>query len=282
MAALKWEQFSVMTVGYQQHSLEFALDSIRAAGFEKVELWGAEPHLSWPRYGLAEHRARVREIVQMLHARGLRMEVFTPEQLRTYPVNIASPDAEIQRWSEQVMLVYLEDTAQMGARVMELLPGWEYIDAQSPDNFARACEAMRRLCARAQELGVTLMAEPVAPCESTFVTDLPSLRRLIDAVGSPVLRPCIDLPTAAALGERMSDWLAHGLPAHVHLADGDPDGYLALGEGKNDVAGQLSALAQAGYSGELALYFNNAACFADPDRPVRTSALWLRESGLVR
>ena len=219
----------------------------------------------------------------MLHVRGLQLNVFTPEQLRTYPVNIASPDTYIQRWSEDVMMLYLEDTAALGAGVMSLLPGWEFINESRLENYERACASIGRLCTRAQELGVTMVMEPVAPCESTFVTDLLSLRRIIDGVASPALRPCIDLSAAAAAEESVASWLdTFSMPTHVHLADGDPDGYLPLGEGKNDIAGQLAALAAAGYAGEIALCFNNAAYFADPDRPVRTSALWLHQSGLVR
>ena len=283
MKQLHWDQFCVMTTHYQQHTLEYALDSIAANGFRNVELWGASPHYCYDDYTPSGRNARVQEICRMLKSRWLKMPVFTPEQLRQYTINIASADAYVQKWSESIMMRYLEDTVSFGAQYMSLLPGWEFLDAKSDANYQRAVESMGRLAARAAQLGVTMVMEEVAPCESSFVTCLPELQRILRDVNSPALTACIDLPTAAANGEQVDDFYAQcSAVGHVHLADGSQDGYLALGTGQNDVTGQLEALATHEYAGTVSLYLNDASFFADPDTPTRQSAIWLRKSSLVR
>ena len=110
MKQLHWDQFCVMTTHYQQHTLEYTLDSIAANGFRNVELWGASPHYCYDDYTPSGRNARVQEICRMLKSRGLKMPVFTPEQLRQYTINIASSDTYVQKWSEDIMMRYLEDT----------------------------------------------------------------------------------------------------------------------------------------------------------------------------
>lgn len=281
MNKLRIDQFSVATVGYQQTSLDYALDSIAHNGFGKVELWGAEPHVCWARYSVENHRQRIREIAGMLRARGLTMDVYSPEQMRIYPINIASPDKYIYTWSKELMHLYLEDAAYLGAKKMMVFPGWEYIDQPSDENFQRAADVIVELGERAEKLGIDLISEPVDPCESTFVTNLSGLVKLIDRTGK-VIHPCMDLPAAASAGETVGQWIdTVGMPELVHLADGNPDGYIMLGNGENDIYGQLKALADAGYEGEIALTFNNPSYYGDPDKPVRAAWSWLIASGLI-
>ena len=62
MKQLHWDQFCVMTTHYQQHTLEYTLDSIAANGFRNVELWGASPHYCYDDYTPSGRNARVQEM----------------------------------------------------------------------------------------------------------------------------------------------------------------------------------------------------------------------------
>lgn len=90
-------RFCVLTAPFLHHTLEYGLDSIAANGFSSIELWGASPHYCLDDYDSAARAHAVRGINSMLAARGLTMAVYHPEQVRQYPVNIASPSAYIRK-----------------------------------------------------------------------------------------------------------------------------------------------------------------------------------------
>ena len=41
---IHFDQFGIMTVNYQQYSLEYCFDSIAENGFKRVDFWGGAPH----------------------------------------------------------------------------------------------------------------------------------------------------------------------------------------------------------------------------------------------
>ena len=96
-------RFCVLTAPFLHHTLEYGLDCIAANGFSSIELWGASPHYCLDDYDSASRAHAVRGINSMLAARGLTMAVYHPEQVRQYPVNIASPSAYIRKKSLDFM-----------------------------------------------------------------------------------------------------------------------------------------------------------------------------------
>lgn len=90
MRKIDKSQFGVMSVLYQQYSLEYCLDSIAANGFHYIDFWGGATHYCAFDTPENERNKRVREIRKMMDDRGLEMSVFTAEQLCLYPINVAS------------------------------------------------------------------------------------------------------------------------------------------------------------------------------------------------
>ena len=128
MSKLDMSRFCVLTAPFLHHTLEYGLDAIAANGFSSIELWGASPHYCLDDYDAAAREHRVREICTMLSSRGLSMAVYHPEQIRQYPVNIASPSTYIQTQSMDFMRRCLEDAAAFGAPLMMLTPGWVFVN----------------------------------------------------------------------------------------------------------------------------------------------------------
>ena len=69
------DRFAVMNNLWQKYSLFYALRSIRAAGFSKVDLWAGEPHLFIPDCSYAELKT-VRRFAASL---SLTFSCLTPE-----------------------------------------------------------------------------------------------------------------------------------------------------------------------------------------------------------
>ena len=191
MSNLDMARFCVLTAPFLHHTLEYGLDSIAANGFSSIELWGASPHYCLDDYDQAGREQRVREICAMLSSRGLSMAVYHPEQIRQYPVNIASPSAYIQTQSMDFMRRCLEDTAAFGAPIMMLTPGWVFVNDFTEADTLRAIQAVQQLAEYAKPLGVRLAMEEQDPTVSLLCSTLPRLSRLVKETG---VEACMDIP----------------------------------------------------------------------------------------
>ena len=96
-------------------------------------------------YDSASRAHAVRGINSMLAARGLTMAVYHPEQVRQYPVNIASPSAYIRKKSLDFMRRSIEDAAAFSAPIMILAPGWVFVDDFTQADTQRAVESIQQL-----------------------------------------------------------------------------------------------------------------------------------------
>lgn len=271
----------VLTAPFLHHTLEYGLDSIAANGFGGIELWGASPHFCVDDYTPSERAARIREIRRLLSERGLKMEVFHPEQCRQYPINIASPEAYIRTNSIRVMEMYLEDTAAFGADKMMLAPGWEYVDDQREENRKRAAESIRILVEKAAALGITLILEEMDETSTLFVRDLAHLSRMIAEAGAANVTAGLDLSLAHARGERAADYgRAFGQIGYVHLSwpgRMPSDRSDAQWDDAEAVRDQwLSELSGLGYDGVVSLALWGADYYVDPDAALRRTAAWIR------
>ena len=110
MRKLSFDQFGVMSVGYQQYSLEYTLDSIAESGLKYVDFWGGAPHYCAFDTPPGKRQEKVLAIRKMLDDRGLKMSVFTAEQICLYPINVASDNEYVRKNSIRIVKEYIEDT----------------------------------------------------------------------------------------------------------------------------------------------------------------------------
>jgi protein FrlC len=271
-------RFTVLTAPFLHHTLEYGLDSIAANGFCGVELWGASPHFCLDDYDEAGRQARIREINAMLAARGLKMDVYYPEQIRQYPINIASPDPYLRDKSISYMRRCLEDAAAFSAERMMLAPGWAFVDSFSDDDTKRAIESVGMLAEYAGSLGVRLAMEEQEPIVSLLCSDLDKLSGIVNATG---VEACMDIPLALSHGSSVAAYFDEfGKLGHVHLSDIGDGCCTALGTGTLDLPGLLSQLDEHSYRGKISLAFWGAVHYPDPDTPLRESRAWLRQHGI--
>ena len=263
-------RFCVLTAPFLHHTLEYGLDSIAANGFSSIELWGASPHYCLDDYDAAAREHRVREICTMLSSRGLSMAVYHPEQIRQYPVNIASPSTYIQTQSMDFMRRCLEDAAAFGAPLMMLTPGWVFVNDFTEADTERAIQAVQQLAEYAKPLGVRVAMEEQDPTVSLLCSTLARLSRLVQATG---VEACMDIPLALEHGTDVDAYYkAFGHLAHVHFSDTDG---AALGQGNMDLDGILARLDAQGYAGKISLALWGAVHYPDPDTPLRACRDWL-------
>ncbi len=282
MRPITFDQFGIMTVGYQQYSLEYCFDSIADSGLKNVDFWGGAGHYCYFDTPSEERQKKVRTIRRMLDERGLKMSVFTPEQLCLYPINVASSNDYVRKNSLTIVRQYIEDTKEFDANYFFAQMGYCAFDEDEEEGFERAVESLREMADYAESLGVRMVMEQLQRYESNLCFNRQMLKRLIDAVGSPSLTACVDCVAAAAAGETVDEYFeTFGRIDHVHLADGDPTGHLVPGEGSNPLDSYLRSLAEHDFIGSITLEVNNQIYFSDPDSATKRAVRWLRDNPLI-
>jgi protein FrlC len=271
------DRWIVNTYPYWHYTLDYGMDSIAAAGFGGIELWGVSPHYCLADYSEQERVARRPEILEMMADRGLRMPVYYPEQSSCYPLNIASPNPVIRDKSLHILEESVADAEQFGAKIMITAPGHHFHDDEDPENYTRTVEGLRQLCACAKEHGIILAAEEWPAFMCTYATDLEALRKLKDDVGCGNFGICLNTGEMHEKGESVQEYLDAFGPdlIHVHIAD---TGSRPVGSGQ-DSAADLKTLEDSGYSGLLSLTIQFRDVCVAPDKPVLASAQWLAKNG---
>jgi len=249
---------------YQHHTLERCLDDMVELGRTKVELWGIAPHLYIPNANNHE----VRNVLKLLHERELTVACLTPEQV-AYPVNIASGEPWLREDSLQLFLRAAEICSDLESPLLFLTSGRGYEDEPLEPAWERSVHALQAITKRAAELGVSCVLEPLQRVESNLVTDVSSLKRMVDDVGHRDLGVVIDTVALAVAGDAISDYgRSFGEKVrHIHLVDGAPTGHLAWGDGRLDLTAILREVGQQEYKGSFAFeLFGDGSYSLDPRR----------------
>lgn len=279
MSKLGLDQVSGSNFAYQHHTLERCLDDMAELGRTKVELWGIAPHLHIPQ----TDSAHLRKVKGQLLERELAVACLTPEQV-AYPVNIASGEEWLRDQSLQFFLRAAEVCSELESPLLFLTAGRGYEDEPVEGAWVRSVEGLQTITQRATELGVACVLEPLQRVESNLVTDVGSLRSMLDDVGSSTLGVVIDTVALAAAGESISDYskaFGEGI-RHVHLVDGAPTGHLAWGDGFLDLDEILRELSQLDYSGALTLELFGDGSYALNPRAAVTQCLDAVEVSLAQ
>jgi protein FrlC len=248
MAGPGLDQVCGSNFAYQHHTIERCLDDMVELGRTKMELWSIAPHLHIPE---ADGQG-VRNILKLLRERELTVACLTPEQV-AYPVNVASGETWLREASVQLFLRAAEVCSDLESPLLFLTSGRGYEDEPLEPAWERSVLALQAITERASELGVSCVVEPLQRVESNLVTDLSSLRRMVEDVGHPDLGVVIDTVALAVAGDAISDYgkFLGKRVRHVHLIDGSPAGHLAWGDGNLDLASILRELGQVEYQGSF-------------------------------
>jgi fructoselysine 3-epimerase len=262
MGNLDVDQICGSNFAYQHHTLERCLNDMVELGRRKVELWGIAPHLHIPNADKHE----VGNVLKLLRERELSVACITPEQV-AYPVNIASGADWLRESSLQLFLRAAEISSDLESPLLFLTSGRGYEDEPLETAWERSVLALQAITERASELGVSCVLEPLQRVESNLVTDVSSLKRMLDDVGHPDLGVVIDTVALAVAGDAISDYGRSfgGKVRHVHLIDGSPAGHMAWGDGTLDLTAILRELGQLEYKESLTFeLFGDGSYAIDP------------------
>jgi sugar phosphate isomerase/epimerase len=168
-------------------------------------------------------------------------------------------DAELWAGEKERAAVALRRAALAGCGAIRVM-GYKRGGCPGPERFVRTRERLARLTELAEAAGVVLLLETIfAPWQSVGGSAAGCLR-LMESIGSPHLRVCLDPGNAAADGEDpilLVELLAP-YAADVHVKDAQQfasrvAGFCLPGDGVCDWPHLLSLLRAAGYAGPFTL-----------------------------
>jgi D-psicose/D-tagatose/L-ribulose 3-epimerase len=210
---------------------------VRALGLDGVELAG----------DLAKYQPA--ESARILKDAGLKVLSLTPDD-----VDLAHPDPAIRSSAVDYYLGLLDFAAQIDHPLVACHGQVGRVRAINSQEEERALfvEAVRRVAARAEQLGLRVVMEVLNRYEAHLLNRAEEAVQFVADVGSPSLGILLDAyhmnieetDPAAALrlaGSRL--WL-------YHVADSNRQG---VGRGHTDFAAQVAALHEVGYEGPVIL-----------------------------
>ena len=258
-------QVAGMNEHFRRYSLDFFLDSMVKIGIENIELWAASPHMNMEDVTYSE----VGRIRKEIERRQLKLICVTPEQC-IYPVNIAAKEPNVRERSINYFLKSLEVTAELGANMLQIVPGKGYYNEPVEEAWARSRGSLETIAKKAETLGITIVLEALEFKESNLINNLSDLKKMLQEVGSAHLQAVIDTCPMAAAGETFDDCFRElGQDVrHIHFVDSS---HLAPGDGALPLSQYLEEISRHKYNGYLTLEVVSSRYINDPVKPLENA-----------
>jgi len=235
------------TIAYRDRLLDHVLDVAADLGFDGVEIWGREPHISEQ-----FDENRVKAVQRMIRQQGLMVPVLS-SYLRFGCTKTRAEGT-----------VELEDTLHTAHCL-----GTEIVRVWASDvPSAQATEAVweatirqcQQACDQASKLGITLAVEMD---RRTLADSGAAARRLAESVKRDNLRlnyhvgPDMAVQTPLEQLQSVMPYVVHmHAQNYARLTGGDEVRYMPLGDGAIDYRPLVNQLRESGYTGCIAVEFS--------------------------
>lgn len=273
MHFITFDQFSVMSVQYVQHSFDYFLDSMKKCGIKNIDFWGGSPHFSRLHYKTgAEAQKKLRELKKKMEDIDASVVVYTPETL-TYPFSYSSPEQAIRTHTIDYMSAAMEDALLLGTNNLFINTGCGLRDLPREESWKRCVESIRTLCEKAESMGINMIIEQLQPYESNLLVTQEDMLRMLNEVDHPTLQVCVDLVAMEVMGENLeTQYSLFGDKIKLfHYCDGDPSGHYILGDGKLPLKEYIKIMEKHHFTGYLSLEINDSIYWLDPHASIQKS-----------
>lgn len=277
MHKIKFEQFSVMSVQYVQHSFDFFLDSMKRCGIKHIDLWGGAPHYSRINYDTGtEAEKKLKEIKNKIDDNGLTVAIYTPETL-TYPFSYSSPEPAVRQSTIDYMSAAMEDARLLGTNDLFINTGCGLRDLPREESWKRCVESVRILCEKAELMEINMVIEQLQPYESNLLVTQDDMLRMLAEVNHPSLQVCVDLVAMEVMGENLeTQYSLFGDKIKLfHYCDGNPSGHFILGDGNLPLQNYIQIMEKHDFKGYLSLEINDSIYWLDPHESIRKSVAFI-------
>lgn len=243
---------ALFTAGFSRYPIERAFQAAARNGYDGIEIGGFRPHAYAP--DLA--RGGARKIRQLSADYGLPIVSYAPENTGS-PYSLVFEDPALNAESLEYFKLTLDMAKEIGSEYCMFAcnhPGYGRNREEVRKLFI---ENMQVLTEHAEQIGQTIILEPVTPFEGTIITTSDDVRWALDQVNSLRFQCMLDLACPMTVGEPVSEYFEKlgAAVKHIHFIDCIPtsEDHLIPGDGEVDFARLIRYLADVGYEGYLSL-----------------------------
>lgn len=168
---------------------------------------------------------------------------------------VTHPEAGVRERTARYLRDLVDFGADLGGKILvfgspkqrSLLPGvapdraWDYATA-----------VFRDAVTRAEDRGVVICFEPLAPSETDFVNTAAEARRFAAQFGSPAMQIILDVKAMSAESTPIPDLIRRSAGAFAHFHANDPN-LKGPGFGEVDFKPIAAALREVGYTGQVSV-----------------------------
>ncbi len=259
---MKQTDFAVSTNVFARNTLDFALETLGDAGFNRLQLWG---HVSQFHPGYLT-QTQAERLAGRVRGAGFEIVSFFPEG-GAYPLNPASPDEDLRGYTVRYYKHAIDLGCAMGIGQMTFHPGYGLRDRPLREAIGAASRTWRTLGRYAMRRGI---AVSLLNCTAVHLGSLEQLGALINEVGNITI--ALDVSLAARCPDALRALLKENGRIHtVHLSDG-PLSHLAFGDGVLPMEEICRGIADAGYLDRTVITLDNRRYVLLPGAAVRQTA----------
>jgi sugar phosphate isomerase/epimerase len=240
-------KFSICNEIFQNWKLEDALACAARVGYDAVEiapftLANSVTDIS------AEGRAQIRDSAarHKIEIAGIHWVLVKPEGLY-----INHPNPSVRRQTAAYFIELVNFCADIGGKVM-VVGSPKQRNVQPEVSYEQAWEwaghTFRNAVKKAEDRGVTICFEPLAPVETNFINTAEEALRFTRELGSPAFKIILDVKAMCSEAKPIPQIIRDSWPdfAHFHCNDKNLKG---PGFGEVDFRPIFAALKEVGYQG---------------------------------
>lgn len=258
-----------MNITYLRYSFEYFLKSMKRLNITFIELWGGAPHF----YVNDLTYMQIKEVYNKIKKHDIEIEFFTPEQCM-YPINLSAKDETLRKRSIDYFIKCVDVSNSLEVSKMLITSGLGYFDEPESECWKRAKESLSQVSEYAESQDITLALEPLSYFESNVVTNIDTLKKMLNDVQSPNLKAMVDTVPMALENETLQQYFeTFGKDLiHIHFIDTDTfHSHLAWGDGKLQLSDYLKVINHYEYPGKLTLELTGSRYTNDPEKALEKS-----------
>lgn len=262
MELLKLEQICGMNCHYRFFTIDDFFGALQKNNIVNAEIWTCASHFLLDHCSYQDTQAFRKKAAGY----GIKIVCVTPEQNNPKPYNFAAKSNDLMERASSYYKHAICVSEELGSPFVSISSGWAFYSENAEDAWKRSIHMINTLSEFALEHSVTLVMETLLPRESQLVIDIPSQKRMLQAVDSKGLKINLDIGSMAVAGETIQEFFdAFGENiVHCHFVDGEPSGHLAWGDGNRNIEEDLLEFKKNGYTGYYSLELVHSRYFKDP------------------
>ncbi len=245
-------KIALFTAGFSRYPIERAFEAAARNGYDGIEIGGFRPHA----YAQDLAKGGAKKIRKLSVDHRLPIISYAPENTGS-PYSLVFEDPAMNAESLEYFKLTLDMAKEIGSEYCMFAcnhPGYGRNKEEVKKLFI---ENMQILSEHAEEIGQTIILEPVTPFESTIITTSDDVRWALDQVNSPRFKCMLDLACPLTSGEPICAYFEKmGTDVkHIHFIDAlsTSEDHLIPGDGEMDFPRIVSYLEGIGYDGYLSL-----------------------------